>query len=405
LPLLLCVCLLVVGMAVPSARAADHHPRHKPKHEWCPERLRPCPLKMTRPHRLVPGLNDDWQVRSGDLSYAQRPGARTIRFPLTWATVQPRDDDHWNWSVYDRLFAAARSHGLGVILTPTDAPCWAHPMLGCQGGTDGEAQPPDPAFDGAWAEFIRQVVGRYPDLIGLEVWNEPNSIPFWAPLPDPERYTELLKRAYQASKSVRPDIPVVFGGLAPNTGSGNGHMDNLEFLRRAYDAGAAGYFNAIAIHPYPLPFNRRDYRQRTLRLIAAVRRLAWRRQHARLPLWATEIGISTAGDGSVTDPVQAQRLKVLYHLLARVPDLPVVVVHRLFDQSGSGGSEDGWGLLRSDLSAKPAYDTMRLAFNYFDRLPRTPPGSWTPPGERPSGSGSGSGSGGLLPIPIPPLGF
>jgi hypothetical protein len=289
-----------------------------------------------------------------------------------------------------------------VILTPTDAPCWAHPMLGCHGGTDGEAQPPDPAFDAAWDEFIRQVVGRYPDLIGLEVWNEPNSIPFWAPLPDPERYTELLKRAYRASKSVRPEIPVVFGGLAPNTGSRTGHMDNLEFLRRAYDAGAAGYFNAIAIHPYPLPFNRRDYRQRTLRLIAAVRKLAWRRQHARLPLWATEIGISTAGGGSVTDPVQARRLKALYHLLARVPDLPVVVVHRLFDQSGWGGSEDGWGLLRSDLSAKPAYGTMSLAFNYFDRLPRTPPGSWTPPDERPSGSGSGSD--GLLPIPLPPLG-
>lgn len=346
-------------------------------------------------------MNDDWQVRSGDLSYAQRTGARIIRFPLTWATVQPRDDDRWNWAVYDRLFAAARSRGLGVILTPTDAPCWAHPLLGCSAATGAEAQPPDRGFDGAWEEFIRQVVGRYPDLIGLEVWNEPNSSPFWAPVPDPERYTELLKGAYRASKSVRPDIPVLFGGLAPNTGSRSGQIDNLEFLRRAYDAGAAGYFNAIAIHPYPIPFNRPDYRQRTLRLVAAVRKLAWGRQHVRLPIWATEIGISTAGGGSVTDSAQARRLNALYHLLARVPDIPVVVVHRLFDQPGSGGSEDGWGLLRSDLSAKPAYGKMRSAFRHFDRLPRTPPGSWTPPGDSQSGSGSGL----VLPIPIPPLGL
>jgi hypothetical protein len=399
---LLCLFLLVVGVAVPSARAADHRHRDEPKREWCPKRIRHCPLELTRPHRLIPGLNDDWQVRSGDLPYADRTGARTIRFPLTWSTVQPYNDGRWNWSVYDRLFAAARAHGLGVILTPTDAPCWAHPLLGCH-SAGGEALPPDPAFDGAWEEFIRRVVGRYPALSALEVWNEPNSVPFWAPTPDPERYTELLKGAYRASRSVRPDIPVLFGGLAPNTGTWEGHIDDLEFLRRAYDAGAAGYFNAIAIHPYPMPFNRRDYRQRTLRLIAGVRRLAWRRQHVRLPLWATEIGISTAGDGSVTDPAQARRLKALYHLLARVPDLPVVVVHRLFDQPGAGGNEGGWGLLRSDLSAKPSYGTMRLAFRHFDRLPHAPPASWTPPGELPAGSGSGSGL--LVPIPIPPLGL
>jgi hypothetical protein len=405
LPVLLCLCLLLVGVAVPPVQAAEHHPRDNQKRSWCPEQIRPCPLKLTRPHRVVPGLNDDWQVRPGDISRAKPTGARVIRFPLTWATVQPLRGGPWNWAVYDRLFAAARSQGLGVILTPTDAPCWAHPSLPCPSPGDGQAEPPDRAFDGAWEEFIRQVVGRYPDLIGLEVWNEPNSIPFWAPAPDPERYTELLRTAYRASRSVRPDIPVLFGGLAPNTGSWQGQIDNLEFLRRAYNAGAAGYFNAIAIHPYPMPFNRRDYRQRTLRLIGAVRRVAWRRQHARLPLWATEIGISTAGTGSVTDPAQARRLNALYHLLARVPDLPVVVVHRLFDQPELGGSDAGWGLLRSDLSAKPSYGTMRSAFRYFDRLPHTPPGSWTPPGEGPSGSGSSSGSGLLLPIPIPPLGL
>jgi hypothetical protein len=353
---------------------------------------------MIRPHRLVPGLNEDWQLRPDKLSYAYGIGARTIRFPLVWETVQPTSNT-WDWSAYDRLFAAARANGVGVILTPTDAPCWAHPMLGCAGANSRSAQPPDAAFDSAWSEFIRRVVSRYPDLTALEVWNEPNSNPFWAPSPSPERYAELLKLAYTASKSTRSDVPVLFGGLAPNTGSTPGQIDDIEFLRRAYDAGAAGYFNAIAIHPYPMPFSRPDYRQRALRLIAAVRRTVRSRQRVRLPIWVTEIGVSTDGPGAVSDPTQARRLRNLYYLLGRVPDLPVVVVHRAFDQPGSGNNESGWGLVRANLSEKPAYPAMRAAFAHFDRLPRTPPGSWSPPAE------GGSGSGGFLPVHLPLLGL
>jgi hypothetical protein len=398
-PAWLSVCLIVLVAGLPAQAGGDGRGKRKlgkPSQAWCPAKLRPCPLKLTRPHGLFPGLNEEWQVRSDKLGYADAIGARTIRFPLTWETVQP-SPNVWDWSAYDRLFAAARANRVGVILTPTDAPCWAHPAVGCAEPNGAAAQPPDAAFNEAWYEFIRAVVGRYPDLTGLEVWNEPNSIPFWAPSPNPERYTELLKLAYVASKSVRPDVPVIFGGLAPVTGSSPGQIDNLEFLRRAYDAGAAAHFNAIAIHPYPLPFSRPDYRQRTLRLIAGVRRMVRRRQRIRLPIWVTEIGISTDGPGAVSDRVQAKRLKKLYHLLGRVPDLPVVVVHRLFDQPGRGGYENGWGLMRANLTEKRAYPALRAAFARFNRLPRTPPGSWSPPGQ----GGGSSGSGGFLPVQIP----
>jgi polysaccharide biosynthesis protein PslG len=392
-PLIVCLALLAALLAGAPATAKKHHRHHR---DWCPKALKHCPLKLTRPHGLIPGLNEDWQVRRDDLGYASKTRALTIRFPLTWATVQPRNEDVWDWSVYDQLFAAARARGLSVILTPTDAPCWAHPLVAC---SQSGSEPPDRAFDPAWEEFIRKVVRRYPDLTALEVWNEPNFSPFWGQTPDPERYTELLKGAYRASKSARPDVPVLFGGLSPITGSSPGQMDDLEFLRRAYNSGAAGYFNAIGLHPYPMPFNRRDYRQRALRLIAGVRRLAYRHQHAQMPIWVTEIGISTDGAGSVSAPQQARRLNALYHLLARVPDLPVVIVHRVFDQPGRGSTDNGWGLVRSDLELKPAYGTIKAAFSYFNRLPGTPPGSWTPPGERPPGSGSG-----LLPVPLPWLG-
>lgn len=36
-----------------------------------------------------------------------------------------------------------------------------------------------------------------------EVWNEPNIVNFWAPGPDPARYTQLLKLAYPAITAAR----------------------------------------------------------------------------------------------------------------------------------------------------------------------------------------------------------
>ena len=39
--------------------------------------------------------------------------ADLIRFPFTWATVQPDSPNTWDWAVYDRIFAAAASGGSG----------------------------------------------------------------------------------------------------------------------------------------------------------------------------------------------------------------------------------------------------------------------------------------------------
>jgi polysaccharide biosynthesis protein PslG len=359
---------IVLAVAVtPAASAADHE-----KHQrGCPRALTHCALRLGKPHKLIPGLNDDWHVRTDQLAFATQAGARVIRFPLDWATVQPRDSTRWNWRVYDRMFAAARAQGLGVILDPTDAPCWAHPALGCPNPLATPA-PPDPAFEPQWELFINRAVRRYPDVTALEVWNEPNSYCFWSGGPDPARYTALLKGAFRAARSVRPDVPVLFGGLVPQSFCGPGVHGYLDFLRKAYAAGAAGSFDALALHPYPLPFGRSDYREEVLRLIAKARAVVAQKQGkkkgSKMPVWITEIGMPTAGNEAVSEQDQALRLGALYGLLARVPNLPVVVIHRMFDQPGEGEQENGFGLLRSDLSSKPAFQVMEHAFGHYYRL-------------------------------------
>ena len=260
---------------------------------------------------------------------------------------------------------AARALGLGVILEPTTAPCWAHPATDCPPGLAPE--PPDARHEIQWQEFIRRALERYDNIVAVEVWNEPNVTSFWLGGPDPTRYTALLQATYTAVKSVRPNLPVLFGGVAPFTPNAPLSGGYIDFLRKAYAAGAGGYFDALALHPYAIPYNRSDYRERVLGVIARARQVAFQAQRIKIPIWITEAGFSTAGPGAVSEQAQAKRFGALYKLLARVPRLPVVVLHRFFDQPGAGDAENGFGVVRTDLSPKPAYGIAQWDFNHFDR--------------------------------------
>lgn len=72
----------------------------------------------------------------------------------------------------------------------------------------------------------------------------------------PTRITQIfiamLRTVYPAIKAANPDVQVLAGALAPTLappGSPDG-MNDLAFLQAMYDAGAAPYFDLLAIHAY-----------------------------------------------------------------------------------------------------------------------------------------------------------
>ena len=162
---------------------------------------------------------------------------------------------------------------------------------------------------------------------------------------------------------------MLFGGVAPFTPNAPLSGGYIDFLRKALAAGAGGYFDALALHPYAIPYNRPDYRERVLGVIARARQVVRQEQRITVPIWVTEAGFSTAGPGAVSEQAQAKRFNALYKLLARVPRLPVVVLHRYFDQPGAGDQENGFGVVRPDLSPKPAYGVTQWDFTHFYRPP------------------------------------
>jgi polysaccharide biosynthesis protein PslG len=337
-------CALFVGLGAPSQSVAT-------------PAVVNCGTTTVHCHPLRVGVNDDWATKhynDADLATARDAGLGLIRFPWSWADTQPTGPNEWQWGLTDRIMAAAKDAGEQVIFKPEGSPCWAHPSVPCS--TPGPV-PPDPAYLPEWGEYVREVVARYSDTIAaVEVWNEENVVPYWSATISPVRFVGLLKAAYTATKSVDPQMKVVYGGLSPSTSTSPTQMDYRQFLQATLAHGAGDYFDALAIHPYVLGAGP-DYLTRIRDLIDSVARIARDYGKPWVPIWVTEFGYASghtlAGSGPVlSEGVQAARIYATLDLLAHMPRVPVAIVHRMFDRTGFAPH---YGLLDPSGDPKPAY--------------------------------------------------
>ena len=304
------------------------------------------------------GYTDQWGLSPGLLGQARGDGAGVVRIFAAWSNIES-SRGHYSWDGLDATVGAARAVGLRPLLVALDAPTWAR-AGGCPGGSPTGActYAPAKAYDADWSRFVRALAGRYPTAFGLEVWNEPNSIHFFAPKADPARYTELLKAAFGAARAAAPQLPVISGGLSGIGASDrNGIADNT-FLDGMYRAGARGAMDAIGYHFYPgnhpLLGDFRDGLDRVRRT-----RDANRDNHKRI--WLTEFGISTSvvpGREPVAESEQAAALRGAYCAVNGMSDVPVMLVFRLRDTGGAAWL-DGLGVLHADGSPKPAAAALR----------------------------------------------
>jgi hypothetical protein len=155
----------------------------------------------------------------------------------------------------------------------------------------------------AYGAKLGQLAARYPWVKAWQVWNEQNSERFW-PKGTPEEYVTYLQAAHTAIKKVNPSTLVVFGGLAACATKINGtawpfmkkftNYSPTDYLARAYAAGAKGFFDVLATHPYTLDqgFRRFPFTPDALfvREIAPLRALLDGNGDTAVQLWATEYG-------------------------------------------------------------------------------------------------------------------
>jgi beta-xylosidase len=182
----------------------------------------------------------------------------------------------------------------------------------------------------------------------VKFWNEPNNKSHWDLELDPEwkLYGHMVRRASQAVRAENRTLTQVLGGISPI---------DAGFMARLRDDNVLAGLDAVAIHGFPLDWNHWQIDEWPMRIaeIASV---------THLPVWVTEVGVSTFG----AEEVQAFGLQRTAELLiGRAPrifwyslyDLPAAWPATTRHREAEGSSyyrHFHMGLLREDGTPKLA---------------------------------------------------
>jgi beta-xylosidase len=113
------------------------------------------------------------------------------------------------------------------------------------------------------------------------LWNEPNNLSHWNFEIDPDWaiYARMVNLAADAVRTEKPRLRRVLGGISPI---------DADFIRNMQRQCVLGHVDVVAVHGFPLDWNHWTIHEwpDKLREIQAV---------TDLPLWISEVGVSTFG--------------------------------------------------------------------------------------------------------------
>lgn len=279
----------------------------------------------------------------------------------------------YNWSQFDTFVNAADAKGLEVISLINS--------FGNLSTATGRT---------AVADFAGTAAARYGTKIDAwEFGNEQNMAGI-----TPANYTAALKLVYPAIKAVDSTDTVITGGNA-SVPSNQGSLYGANYyLQQIYANGGKAYFDAVAHHPYDYPYTPENspswggttMMQNDLRATMAAN------GDSGKDIWITEMGAPSAGgSAAVGESGQAATVQEIYDIAHATDWAGPVLWYSLKDRGGSTTNTENWfGLLRPDGSAKPAwttFDTIASADGDGATTPPPPdPEPETPPptGEQPT---------------------
>ncbi|MFN8471250.1 MAG: endo-1,4-beta-xylanase [Anaerolineae bacterium] len=215
--------------------------------ELGPQQVVHTSLPKLAVHTRLTDEVEPWKIKQS-LVMVRQMGAGTIVEYFPWAYIEP-EQGQFNWNHADLVVDHALRQGLHVVARLDYVPDWAR----AEGTTPHLL---DESHFADYAAFVEAFVTHFQGRVdAIVIWNEPNLAFEWGgQQPDAAAYTRLLAAAYAAAKRADPNVQVLAGALAPVLEGDSAGQSDLDYLDAMYAAGAAPYFDGLAMHAYGWSF-------------------------------------------------------------------------------------------------------------------------------------------------------
>jgi hypothetical protein len=313
-----------------------------------------APAPVIEPWRFEVGACTHFSQGKGilelNLDSLKSAGIGAIRDEVGWGAVEAQKDRLQMPERYDAYVRRAAARGLTVLLILD---------YGNRFYDDADRPQSPEAIEGfcRYSEFVVRHFGK--DVRLYEIWNEWD-IPIGLPERhrkegSPESYVRLLKAVYPRIKAVDSNVTVIAGA------STSGAVKK-GWLEQVVKLGALDYCDAISIHSYNYsePFPQRGPEACSAWMTGVQEMLRGYHDGKDVPFYVTEMGWPTHVTKGGTDPELSASYLARLYLLARTSDSFKGLWWYDFQDDGwnSKYNEDNFGLVRPDLTPKPAYYVM-----------------------------------------------
>jgi hypothetical protein len=242
-------------------------------------------------------------VQPNDFGQMHDAGAGALRLQFLLGDAKKGKGQAYDWSYFDYLVRGAANNGLDLVPVLYGVPPWI---------SKDRASVPlgGKAVEAEWAKFLAALVQRYgpagafwtlPEneytpfhpITVWQVWNEPNSITWWEPRPDPRKYALLLRRSADIIHATDPNAQIMSAGIVAHPTNAHAIPGNRFVKRMLKTPGTVDAMDIFAFHPYAPSVGS------AIRQIKSVRRVLNRGGASAAPIWVTEIGWGSKGKVSL----------------------------------------------------------------------------------------------------------
>lgn len=282
-------------------------------------------------------------------------GLGAFRDELYWAQVEKKEKKYVlpaHLSQLDSLLTNADSRSVKSIL-----------ILDYGNALYGGGMPLTDAAREAFCDYAAFAASRYKGKISYyELWNEWNSGMGTKPKTPGSAadYVKLADACIPRIKEIDPDAKVLVGATAG--------YDKV-WTEEALKLGVLRYADGFSVHPYVFAHHSDRRPEKAISFLISLDSQVGRYKK-NFPIFVSEMGWPTSSDAvGISESLQADYI-LRFVLLARtIKNIQGISIHSLVDYGTDiSNKEHNFGLVRKDLSVKPAYTSLATVSHVVRQL-------------------------------------